>query len=71
MNDNRITLQYSVEENQLKFEVHRLVCNALRRLTSITADEPAANSILGMSTVDEINALRVELAKIEADIEIK
>jgi len=65
MNNNRITLQYSVEESQLKFEVHRLVCNALRRLTSITSDEPAANSILSMSTVDEIRALRLELAKID------
>jgi len=65
MSDNRITLQYSVEEDQLKFEVHRLVCNALRRLTSITSDEPVANSILGISAVDEISALRVELAKID------
>ena len=65
MENNRITLQYSVEESQLKYEVHRLVCNALTRLTSITSEQPSANSILTMSTVEEIEALRTELAKID------
>ena len=65
MENNRITLQYSVEESQLKYEVHRRVCNALTRLTSITSEQPSANSILTMSTVEEIEALRTELAKID------
>jgi len=65
MKDNRITLQYSVDENQLKFEVHRLVCNALDRLTSITCDRPPVNAVLAMDTVDEIVGLRTELAKID------
>ena len=63
--DNRITLQYSVEESQLKFEVHRLVLNALNRLSSIRCDEPDPNTTLSMSTVDEIRALRIELGKID------
>ena len=62
--ENRITLQYSVEEGHLKFEVQRLICNALSRLTSIECDEPAANTILSMTTVDEIAELRIELSKI-------
>tara|TARA_Y100000592_G_C5391482_1_gene278466 strand:- start:73 stop:465 length:393 start_codon:yes stop_codon:yes gene_type:complete len=65
MENNRITLQYSVEESQLHFEIHRLICNALGRLDSITCDEPPPNSVLNMSTVDEIEALRTELAKID------
>jgi hypothetical protein len=65
MNNNRITLQYSVEESQLKFEIHRLICNALRRLDAITCDEPSPNSVLNISTADDIDALRTELAKID------
>ena len=65
MNDNRITLQYSVEESQLKFEVHRLVCNALDRLTSIACEHPSVNTVMAMTTVDEISSLRTELAKID------
>tara|TARA_B100000131_G_scaffold292269_1_gene306600 strand:+ start:53213 stop:53605 length:393 start_codon:yes stop_codon:yes gene_type:complete len=65
MENNRITLQYSVEESQLKFEVHRLVTNALNRLNSISCEEPPPASVLSMSTADEIESLRTELAKID------
>ena len=65
MENNRITLQYSVEESQLKYEVHRLVSNAIERLTSIACETPPVNTILTLSTVDEIANLRTELAKID------
>ena len=65
MQNNRITLQYSVEESELKFEVQRLVNNALDRLASITCEKPPASTIMSMITVDEINALRTELAKLD------
>tara|TARA_Y100000592_G_C5453122_1_gene309809 strand:+ start:640 stop:1011 length:372 start_codon:yes stop_codon:yes gene_type:complete len=63
--ENRITLQYSVEESQLKFEAHRLVSNAIARLNSIVCDEPLAASIISMSTVHELTSLRKELASID------
>ena len=63
--ENRITLQYSVEESQLKFEAHRLVSNAIARLNSIVCDEPPAASIISMSTVHELTSLRKELASID------
>jgi hypothetical protein len=65
MENNRITLQYSVEEGNLKFEVHRLVCNAISRLESIACEQPPASSVLNMTTVDEIESLRTELAKVD------
>ena len=65
MENNRITLQYSVEESQLKYEVHRLLSNALNRLNSINCEEPRPTSVLSMSTADEIESLRTELAKID------
>ena len=65
MENNRITLQYSIEEKDLKFEAHRLICNSLNRLTSIVCEEPPVNTVLTMATVDEINSLRAEIAKID------
>lgn len=65
----RMMIQYSVEEHELKHEVKRLLSDALGRLVSIQASAPDANHILTVETVKEIELLREELAKIDIMLE--
>lgn len=61
----RIIIQYSVEDNELKFEVERLLAAALRRLTSIESAPPPSSTVLTVGTVKEIELLREELSRID------
>jgi hypothetical protein len=61
----RIVIQYSVEDNELKFEVERLLSAALHRLNSIESAPPPPSTVLTVGTVKEIELLREELARID------
>ena len=61
----RIVIQYSVEDNELKFEVERLLSAALNRLNSIESVPPPSSTVLTVGTVKEIELLREELARID------
>ena len=65
----RMMIQYSVEEHELKHEVKRLLSDALGRLVSIKAAPPDVNQVLTVSTVKEIELLREEIAKIDIMLE--
>jgi len=65
----RITIQYSVEETELKYETYRLLTNSLARLTSINAGTPDVQSVLTIGTLKEVNALREEMARIDIMLE--
>ena len=65
----RIMIQYSVEEHELKHEAKRLLADALSRLVSIKATAPDVNQILTVSTIKEIESLREEIAKIDIMLE--
>jgi hypothetical protein len=65
----RMMIQYSVEEHELKHEVRRILSDALGRLVSIKATAPDVNQILTVSTIKEIESLREEIAKIDIMLE--
>lgn len=65
----RMTIQYSVEESELKHEAKRLLSAALLRLTSINAMAPDSHNVLTISTLKEIVALREVLARIDIMLE--
>ena len=47
----RIVIQYSVEDNELKFEINRLLSAALDRLNSIESAAPPSSTVLTVGTV--------------------
>ena len=60
-----ITLQYTIDENQLPSETSRLLSNSISRLTSIVATVPKQSDIMSVTTVNEVDALRDELSSID------
>ena len=60
-----ITLQYTIDEDQLPNETARLLGSSLSRLTSIVATAPAARDIMSIKTIDDIGGLRQELSAID------
>ena len=65
----RINIQYSIDESQIGNECYRLLSNSLDRLTSIAASSPKAESIMNVSTINEIKGLRQELSNIDIMLE--
>ena len=65
----RINIQYSIDESQIGTECYRLLTNSLDRLTSIAATSPKAESIMNVSTINEIKSLRTELSNIDIMLE--
>ena len=60
-----ITLQYTIDEDQLPNETARLLGSSLSRLTSIVATAPETCDIMSIKTIDDIGGLRQELSAID------
>ena len=60
-----IMLQYTIDEEQLPAETYRLLGSSIERLMSISAETPDEKEMLTVTTMNEVNSLRQEIAGID------